>query len=309
MKWLVKDWGIKLIALALAVGLWYYAVGEESIEVKRSVPLELQVKNPQMSVLKTSVKNVLVTLSVPRSVLSDLTTKEIKAVHSIGPEVKTAGDYSFRLETGEIKVPTPQFRVVKIFPEIIQVTMDEQIVQKLKIEPDFLGEPAFGYKVQDTEIKIDPNAVLVEGPKGQLEKIDSVKTEKIDLVGRIRSFRRTLQLALPEGLHALSESAVEVFVPLKEEFSEKQFDNIPVKVLKSADRSIAIEISPSVVSFSLKGSRQQLEKLLPEDILAYADVTTLDRGTHEVAVKLVLPGDVSLKEDLKVQVTISKPGK
>ena len=56
LKWLTHDWGLKLISFILAVGLWYYAVGEESVEVERTIPLEIEVMNEQMSVLDSSVR-------------------------------------------------------------------------------------------------------------------------------------------------------------------------------------------------------------------------------------------------------------
>ena len=81
IQWLTRDWGLKLISLLLAVGLWYYAVGEESIEVTRVVPLEIKITNPQMSILETSTRLVQVTLTAPRALLSDLASAEIRAVH------------------------------------------------------------------------------------------------------------------------------------------------------------------------------------------------------------------------------------
>lgn len=305
ITWLTKDWGIKLISLLLAVGLWYYAVGEESVEVKRTIPLEIIVKNKQMSVLRTSVKSVWVTLAAPRNLLSDLTSKDIRALHEIEADVKTAGDYTFRLEPREIKLPSPQIRVVKIVPEVIQVTIDELIVQKLKIIPQFVGEPAFGYKVRMDEIEMDPNALLVEGPKGQLEKLDAISTEKIDLIGRIRSFRRTVNLMLPPNVKPLSESTVDIFIPIKEEFGEKEFESIPVKILQPSENAFKAKLETGLIQFTLKGSRLQLEKLKPEMMLAYVDTAGLTAGEHEIEVQMILPEDVTLKEPVKVKAFLS----
>ncbi len=296
IRWLTEDWKLKMVSLALAAGLWYYAIGEESIEVTRTVPLVIQLKNEKMSVLRTSVNQVQVTLTAPRALLSDMASEQIQAVHEIGSEAKTAGDYSFRLEPREIKLPVPQIRVTNIMPEVVGVTLDELIVQKIKIEPNFVGEPAVGYKVRENEIQLDPNAVLIEGPKGQLEKLDALKTEPIDLVGRVRPLRRTVGLLVPPNSKPLSETLVDIYIPIVEESDAKKFENIPVKVLRPSQKDQKIELNPSLISFVLKGSRRQLETFTPEKVLAYVDVSGLEPGEHDIPVQLVLPENITLKE-------------
>ncbi len=296
IRWLTEDWKLKMVSLALAAGLWYYAIGEESIEVTRTVPLVIQLKNEKMSVLRTSVNQVQVTLAAPRALLSDMASEQIQAVHEIGNEAKTAGDYSFRLEPREIKLPGPQIRVTNIMPEVVGVTLDELIVQKIKIQPNFVGEPAVGYKVRENEIQLDPNAVLMEGPKGQFEKLDAVKTEAIDLVGRLRPLRRTVGLIVPPNTKPLSETLVDIYIPIVEESDEKKFENIPVKVLRPSQKDQKIELNPPLISFVLKGSRRQLETFTPEKVLAYVDISGFEPGEHDLPVQLVLPENVTLKD-------------
>ena len=303
--WLTQNWGLKLVSLVLAIGLWYYAVGEEGIDVTRNVPLEIKIKNPQMSILETSARSVQVTLVAPRALLSDLTSEKILAVHEIGSDVKTAGEYSFRLEPREVKLSSFQIRVTKIEPEIIRVTLDELMAQKLKVQPHFVGDPAFGYKVSENEIQLNPNAVLIEGPKGRLEKLDAVKTEKMDLVGRIRSFRKTVALELPPHVKPLSESLIDVYVPIREQFGEKSFENIPVRILNRAGVNAKTSVDPPAISFALKGSKGQLEKIVPEKLRVLIDASGLEDGEHEVPVEIVLPPEVSLKEDRPIPVKVN----
>ncbi|MBI3317378.1 MAG: hypothetical protein HYZ85_05195 [Candidatus Omnitrophica bacterium] len=308
MQWLTKDWGLKLISLALAIGLWYYAAGEEDIEVTRQVPLEIKIKSSQMSILKTSVHSIQVAFLAPRASLSDLASEKIFAVHEIGEEVKKPGDYSFRLEARDINVPSPQVRIGRIEPEVVTVTLDELIVQKLSVKPVFVGEPAIGYKVIDSEIQIDPNAILVEGPKGKIEKLDAIATERIDLVGRIRPFRRTVALDLPPHVKALSEALVDTYIPIREELAEKIFEAVPVRVLNNSGDGGRAVLEPNKISFSLKGPKRKLDTLILNDILAYVDLTSLPSGEHDVPVSLRLPEEVSLKENtpLSIQVHLKK---
>ena len=43
--WLGRNWGLKIISLVLAIGTWYYAVGEENIEVVRVIPIKIQMSS------------------------------------------------------------------------------------------------------------------------------------------------------------------------------------------------------------------------------------------------------------------------
>jgi len=294
--WLLHNWGLKVISLVLAVGTWYYAVGEENIEVLRVIPLKVQMSSKQMTVSEISAEVVQVTLSAPRALIVNLTSQDIQAVHKIGPEIKTAGEYSFRLEPTEINLPSFQIRVVKIMPEIMTVKLDELIVQKLEIQPDFVGEPAVGYKLLTDELRMDPNAVLAQGPKGVLEKMKSAKTEPIDLVGRIRSFHRTAEVKLPPGVKPMSESLVNVYIPIREEFGEKEFKDVPVRILRSPAASGVVDLSPDKVTLMLRGSKLYLEKLAPETLLAYVDLADLTKGDYDLLLQVVLPENVSLKD-------------
>ncbi|MCM8776249.1 MAG: hypothetical protein NC930_07890 [Candidatus Omnitrophica bacterium] len=304
IQWLVKDWGLKLISLILAIGLWYYAVGEEGIEVNRVIPLQIDIVSEKIGILKRSTDKVAVTLQAPRALLSDVTTKDVYAHHKIhGPTIK-AGDYSFRLEPREIKLPTTQIRVLKIHPEIITVTLDELIVQKLEVKPSLVGEPTYGYRVIQDDLQLDPNAVLVQGPKEELEKLDGIKTEDIMLVGRVRSFRKAVRLKLPSNIKPLSESLVEVYIPIKEEFSERTFENIPIRILNTGKVEGKIEVDPLNISLILKGPKRRLEELVPESILAYVDLSSFSPGVYDVPVVLVLSKNFSLKDDSTIVVKV-----
>ena len=307
-NWLTKNWGAKLVSLILAVGLWYYAVGEEGIEVTRTIPVEIKVENEKMSIVGKPTRVVVATLEAPRSLLANLASGELHAEHVI-KKVENPGDYSFRLEPREIQLPSEKIRVVRIEPDVIQVKIDEIIVQKLEVEPNFLGEPAFGYHLDSSQVQLDPRSVLVEGPKGQLEKMEKMKTQPLDVVGRVRSFRKTVRLAEEPGLKVLSESWIDVYVPIEETAGEKTFENIPIKILGPPLAFQKVTLLPPQLTLVLRGSSKELETLTPKNFVIYVEVSDLSEGTHDVPLKTVLPEKVSLKETPKpVKVTVQQKG-
>lgn len=311
-QWLGRNWGLRLISLVLAIGLWYYAVGEENIEVRRVVPLTIQMEDSQMIISEVSTPTIQVTLSAPRSLLANLTSQDIRAVHKIGPEIKTAGEYSFRLDPADIELLNFQIRVTNIIPAAVTVKLDEVISQKLEIQPDFIGEPAMGYKLLAEEIRMDPNALLAQGPKGVLEKMKVAKTKPIDLVGRIRSFHRTVELQMPPGVKPMSEALIDIYIPIREEFGEKEIKDVNVLILNAPNiNNNGVDIEPEQVSFVLKGSKQYLEKMTAENLLAYVDISGLKKGEYELPLKVILPANVNLKDKqpILIKVTIGIPQK
>lgn len=305
---LTRNWGAKLVSLVLAVGLWYYAVGEEKVEVTRTIPIELKMEEEKLSVVGKPIRVVSVTLQAPRSLLTNLATEELKAVHWI-KNVKAAGDYNFRVEPREIGLPSEEIRVVRIDPEVVQVKIDEMIVQKLEVEPVFLGETAIGYRVDPAKIQLDPSSVLVEGPKGQLGNLRKTKTQPIDMVGRVRSFRKTVRIAEIPGLKFLSESLVDVYVPIEEALGEKSFEGIPVKILGTPASLARINVEPGKINTALQGSDKDLEAIDPARLLFYVEVSGLEEGTHQVPIQAVLPVGIYLKENLPTaKVTLQKKG-
>ena len=145
-------------------------------------------------------------------------------------------------------------------------------------------------------IELDPNAVLVEGPKAILEKMDTIETEPVQLVGRVRSFRRTVRIRQEPEMRVLGDGITEVQIPVKAEFAERELSQVRVKPLGVPAADYYVRLQTDEVSVVLKGPRAVLDKLTPADILVYVEVESLKEGINEVPVQLILPPDLILKD-------------
>lgn len=292
---------LPVISLVIAVILWFYAVGEQSIEVTLSTHLKVDPPaGGRMTVLSSSIENVGLRLSVPRNILSVISQDSVQAYHQI-KGVDKAGEYNFALEERDIILPPGNIRILNIYPESVTVTLDELIVQKLPIRVSLEGEPAHGFLIDDKKIELNPNAALIEGPKAKLEKLDAIPTETLDAVGRMRSFRRKVALKLDSDLRSITRNLmVDVFVPIRREFSVIVFHDIPVKVLKDSKMAFGVSVQPELVSFAVNGPKGVLDKLKPQDILAFVDVSALEKGEHDLPLQLKLPDEVQLNHDTPV---------
>ncbi len=293
-RWLVNNFALKFVSLLLAIGFWFYVVGEESVEVRKSVPLEIAVPSEKITVLKSSVPNLEVMLQVPRHLLAAVSNAELKAVHRI-ENVETAGEYSFSVAARDIRLLAPEVHVVRIFPTLVTVTLDEVIVKKLPIKVDFVGEPASGYRVDSEMIELDPNAILMEGPKGVLETLNSVPTESVQLVGRIRSFQRKIRIREVQGARPIGEGFTDALIPIKADFVEKEFQDVKVKPLGLPAGRHYVHLSEDQVSVTLKGPLAILKDITAQDLLAYVDVDGFKEGSRQVTVQFVFPTELTIK--------------
>lgn len=306
VKWLINNLGLKLISLFLAIVLWFYVVGVESEEITRKIPLSVKPPSDKMTVVESTLQPLEVTMSAPRNMIAMISSTDLVAFHQI-KGVDKAGEYSFRVTASDINLPPGNVKVIGIEPEIVTVTLDEIVVKELKVEVDFIGEPAEGYVIDNSRVSVDPNAALMKGPKSKLEKIEYIKTEPIDVVGRSRSFRKRVGIATNKDVSPVSDILIDVFVPIQEVFSTKEFSILPVRVFSSAAETYDIVLDPAEVSFTLSGPKRVLEGLEAKDILVYVDITGLKEDEHVLDLQLQLPPLVTLEGDNpKIKVTLEK---
>lgn len=306
LDWLTNNLGLKIISLFLAIGFWFYAIGEESIEITRSVPLKIEIANDKLSEVSRSVDSLRVTFSAPRQLASNLMSENITAAHRV-EGMKGAGNYTFAVTPQDISVNYPEVKISKIIPLSVTVSLDELIVKKLAVKANLDGEPAFGYRVDTSATELDPNTVLVQGPKSVLEKLDSIPTDPIQLVGRIRSFRRTTAIQKNPKIKILGDGIADVQISILPEFSEKTFAKISVRPLGNPASERYVVLDAKQTELILKGPSAVLDKLDPATILAFVDVEGLKEGEYNLSVKVILPPDLTLKGDSpKVPVLIRK---
>ncbi|MBN1493611.1 MAG: hypothetical protein JW938_05630 [Candidatus Omnitrophica bacterium] len=292
----------KLLVLALsfilAVGLWAYISGEESIEVTQNVVL--QVVTPEgFTVVNKSDNVVTVILTVPRNIMSVLENQPVYVTHSIF-DIEEAGRFSFDLKAQDVKRPSALVKVKQIIPERIAVTVDKVINKRLPIVAQLINEPAAGYKVDKDGLQIDPNAVLVSGAQTVLDRTDFIRTEPIDTIGRIRSFRKKVALEESQDYEIMNPGLIDVFIPLFEAFAQKEFKDIPIRLLKNPKQKYDVLVTPDKVTFSLRGPGKVVETLDASKVLAYIDVVQLEAGKYKLPLQLNLPAGVALTETVPV---------
>ena len=127
-------------------------------------------------------------------------------------------------------------------------------------------------------------------------------TRPISLTGRTRSFRMTTEFEVPARIKTESADIVDLYIPIHEVSDEKELKDIAIKMIRPSGALGVAELNPQKITVTIQGPRRVLQNLQADKMHAYADLSELDYGEHEVDIAWVFPVGVTLKEDKKIQV-------
>jgi YbbR domain-containing protein len=206
-------WGLRLLALAIAVGIWAnVSLEEREATTEKLIEASVSYNRPRGFLVLDPVQSVLVRVRGSR-----------KAIRSLNPYMVDVQVEIARTEPGTISLPLgpdnllmpDELELVSIEPNVIQVEIDREITQRVLVEPRFSGQPAEGF--ERGEVEVFPNQVLVTGPESMLEKLESLRAQPIALDGKAETFEETLGIVAPNPLiQVVQPSKVTIRVPLTE---------------------------------------------------------------------------------------------
>lgn len=206
------NWGLRLLALAIAVALWLaIAVDEREARGQRAVTASVTYNSPEDLVLLDPIQQLQVLLSGPESQISTLDPRQVSVRVDLS-EVNP-GAHTLSLGPDDVSLP-PNLRVESITPNQVRVEIDRRETKQLRVEPTFTGEPAAGAVLG--QVTVVPAEVVVEGPASRLTGVDHLETVPIDLDGHALSFEETVPVTSPDPLVQVQQpTRVRVRIPLR----------------------------------------------------------------------------------------------
>lgn len=133
----------------------------------------------------------------------------------------------------------------------------------------------------DGGLKITPDSILLIGPKKEVDKISSIKTELNKVENISENFTKSLSLIQPKGLENTKLSGNKVDIEVKvARFSEKVV-KVPVSVINLED-GYEIKIVPTTVSVLCKGKIDDLKNISQSDITVIADYKLISNEDQKV---------------------------
>lgn len=216
MDWrgaLLRHWPLKLSALALSIILWAAVAAEETVSQLITVRLDVEV----------GVGRVLVGPLPAVTALVRGTGRELIRLYAAPPRIRhvipqsaPASRYRLLLAPADLSLPAGlKVTVEDVRPREVELVLDRVAERVVPVALRGVLAPESGY-AWTAGPSLRPAAVRVAGPRGEVQRLDSVPTEPLSVRDVTGDFERRLTLDTT-GLTGLRVNPLEVTVSARAE--------------------------------------------------------------------------------------------
>lgn len=217
----LKNWGLKLFSLLLALVLWLILIPEEKIfsEKTLTVPLELHNIPSETELVEKPPSTVDVKIRAPQRIINQITPATVHVVLNL--EKARVDQREYPLNKNMVSIPGGA-EVKDIHPSQVNLRLERTKEIMLEVVPNIIGELKEGLKI--VKIEVIPPEVLIKGPESKVNDKDKVRTGRLDISSLTQSTELEADLILPNPdlRLATSQTKVKVRIVILEENAEEK---------------------------------------------------------------------------------------
>ena len=205
----LRNWGLKLFSLILALIIWMTLIPEEKIfsEKTLTIPLVLYNIPSEMELVEKPPASVDVAIRAPNRLINQITPANVHAVLNLQNAHIDQREYP--LNKSMISIPMGA-EVKDILPSQVNLKLERTKEIMLDVEPIIIGELQKGFKIENTRIL--PPQVLIKGPESEVKEDYKVRTSPIDISTLTASTEIEADIILPNPFLRLASSETKVKV-------------------------------------------------------------------------------------------------
>ena len=211
---LLKDWNLKLLALAITLGLWLAVTGQRTPVTRhfRGVQLNFQLPD-NMEISNDSLAEIDLTLTGAERDLDLINPRDLTGTMDITD--RRSGERVVQLTPGRLKIDLPTgVRLERIEPSAIQLRLEPTLERELEVEVKLEGKLPGGYGLQ--KVTVNPPKIRVRGPASHINALTKASTETISLDGRKESFNaQQIAVDIPDQKVVVLNAVVNIFVEIE----------------------------------------------------------------------------------------------
>src|SRR6266403_1330507 len=142
------NFGIKLLSLALAVGLWLAVTRDPVAEVAVEVPIEFRNIPENLEISTESVPRAEIRVRGPQRIVRRLQPADI--YYEIELSGMRPGERTFDLPAQQVHRPR-ELEVVQVIPSQVHLTFDTRLTRQVPVRPRVFGIFTEGYQIGHIE--------------------------------------------------------------------------------------------------------------------------------------------------------------
>ena len=297
-----RHFGLKLLAVMLAILLWLTVAGEHVVERTLRVPLELRNVPDQLEIVGDPPMTVDVRLRGSSALLGRMDPGDVIAILDLA--AARPGSRLFHLRTDEVRRPFG-VEVAQITPVTIALELERSGRRSVPVVPAVEGDPAPGFVIGRASAA--PDTVEVVGPESRLRELTSATTEPISVAGQRATVTDVVTIGVSDASLRLAQAqSATVTVEVLPAPLERDLPGVLIR-WRNLGNGLTARVQPTVMRVTVRGRRPSLDALGPESLDAFVDLAGLGPGQYNLRVQVdttLTDFGVSSMDPSVVQVTI-----
>jgi len=276
-----RNFGLKVLAIALASLLWLTVAGEHVVERSLRVPLEFRNMPKSLEIVGNTPDTIDVRVRGSSAMLTRLEPGEIVAVLDVS--AARSGSRLFQIRADEVRAPFG-VEVTQVMPSTLALELERSARRRVPINPSLEGQPAPGYVVGTKSVV--PSDVEVMGPESRVRQITEATTEPVSVRDARARVRDTVNVGvIDSSVHLVAPQTAQVAVDIWPAPVERKVTDVPIR-WRNLAVGLSAQLSPNLTSVKIRGTSELVEGLRPDAILAYVDLAGLGVGRYNLRIQV-----------------------
>jgi YbbR domain-containing protein len=290
---LTENLGVKIIAVVVAVFIWFNASGQQEVTRLRTIPLVVENMPDSLTITGSGIPSQ-VEISVRGTKRQLLTMGFKRVVLVIDLTGAAPGRQRITLTSNHIRLPggIDRRQVTVTSARNLDLTLEPIVSKRVEIALVTTGAVPDDLVLMGETMRVWPPQTTIRGAASRVAAVKSVSTEPLDL-GRVRSpFERELALVFDPSRFTCDPDRVTVTAVVNER-GQRVLANIPPTVLVDSEDYVA-RVFPSTVSLTLEGAVSVIDTLSSGDVSVLLNLSGRPPDRYRVAPDVILPAGVVL---------------
>ena len=293
-KFIFENFWFKIVALVMALLLWFHVATEKVYEYTKSFPVKISNFPKELILSEAVSQEVQVKIRGKGKELLKLLLTEKRNLQIDIKDFKAGeSDYTFKPQ----EIPIPEGLDLKVdeivSPKSIKINLDHLIEKKVPIHSQITILPKEGY-LQVGEVSLNLHQVGISGPIKLVRGIESIETEKKVLEDVTQPISDRIGLTLPQGYNLrLSFNQVKFSADVQKGI-EKEIPSVPVETV-NLPSGRKVKVQPDSIKVIIFVGENVVNRLTEDQIKVTIDCGRVKRNVETKLQPLVkLPPTASL---------------